>query len=177
MKKIGLIFVVSALLVGYAYTGQSPEVGDKAPDFNLLDVSGNEVRLSDFEGKKNVVLIFYSSYKDGSNPQWPTCTMQLSEVQKRISEINNLNAEVIAISTKGDQQDVENSKSLLGLTFTLIPKPNRKVAEDFGVWPKYMDRAVATIIIDKKGIIRFKEVSKSTHRTSAPKIINELQGI
>ncbi len=103
--------------------------------------------------------------------------MQLSEVQKRISEIKNLNAEVIAISTTGDQQDVDKSKSLLGLTFTLIPKPNKKVAEDFGVWPKYMSRAIATIIIDKKGIIRFKEVSKSTHRTSAPKIISELQDI
>ena len=68
MKKIGLILVVFALLVGFAFTGQSPGVGDKAPDFSLLDVSGNEVRLSDFKGKKNVVLIFYSSHKDGSDP-------------------------------------------------------------------------------------------------------------
>lgn len=177
MKKIGFILVIFVLLVGFAYTGQSPGVGDEAPDFSLLDVSGNEVRLSDFKGKKNVVLIFYSSHKDGSNPEWPTCTMQLGEVQKQISEIKKFDAEVIAIATKGDQQDVNKSKRLLGLTFTLIPKPNKKVAEDFGVWPKYMDRAVATIIIDKKGRIRFKEVSKSTHRTSAPKIISELQGI
>ena len=103
--------------------------------------------------------------------------MQLGEVQERISEIKKLNAEVIAISTTGDQQDIDKSKRLLGLTFALIPKPNRKVAEDFGVWPRYMNRAVATIIIDKKGRIRFKEVSKSEYRTSASKIIKELQGI
>ena len=63
MKKINFIFLVFALLVGCASTAQSPgpsaEVGDKAPDFSLLDVSGNEVRLSDFRGKENVVLFFY----------------------------------------------------------------------------------------------------------------------
>ena len=72
MKKIGLILVVFAFLINGASAGQSqevpPGVGDKAPDFSLLDGSGNEVRLSDFKGKKNVVLIFYSSYKDGSDP-------------------------------------------------------------------------------------------------------------
>jgi len=62
MKKIGLIFVVFAFLVNCASTGQSPEVGDDAPDFSLVDVSGNEVRLSDFEGKNNVALIFYAEH-------------------------------------------------------------------------------------------------------------------
>jgi peroxiredoxin len=103
--------------------------------------------------------------------------VQLGEVQKRISEIKKLNAEVIAIASRGDQQDVDKSKRLLGLTFTLIPKPNRKVAEDFGVWDRYRNRAVATIVIDKKGRILFKKVSHSDYRTSASKIIRELQGL
>ncbi len=34
-------------------------VGDKAPDFTLPDQSGKQVKLSDFLGKKNVVLAFY----------------------------------------------------------------------------------------------------------------------
>ena len=64
MKKIGLILVVFAFLVYCASDGNSqevsPKVGDNAPDFSLVDVFGNEVRLSDFKGKKNVVLVFYS---------------------------------------------------------------------------------------------------------------------
>jgi peroxiredoxin len=103
--------------------------------------------------------------------------VQLGELQEQISEIEKLNAEVIAIASKGDQQDVERSKRLLGLTFTLIPKPNKKVAEDFGVWNQSRNRAVATIVIDKNGRIRFKEVSNSDDRTSASKIIRELQSI
>ncbi len=103
--------------------------------------------------------------------------MQLGELQEQISEIKKLNTEVIAIASKGDQQDVEKSKRVLKLTYTLIPKPNRKVAEDFGVWNKYRNRAVATVILDENGRIRFTEVSNSDYRTSASKIIRELQAI
>jgi cytochrome oxidase Cu insertion factor (SCO1/SenC/PrrC family) len=67
MKKIGLILVVFAFLVNCASTGQSPgqspEVGDIAPEFSLVDVSGRVVNLTDFKGKKNVVLIFYYNGK------------------------------------------------------------------------------------------------------------------
>jgi peroxiredoxin len=66
MKKIGLILVAFALLVYCASTGQSqevsPDVGDNAPDFSLVDVSGNEIRSDDFKGNKNVVLVFYSQH-------------------------------------------------------------------------------------------------------------------
>ena len=62
MRKIALILVVFAFFVGCASTGPSPVKGDQAPDFTLVDVSGNELRLSDFYDKKNVVLIFYSDY-------------------------------------------------------------------------------------------------------------------
>jgi peroxiredoxin len=64
MKKTCLILVAFSLFLGCASTGQSPgpspEVGDYAPDFSIIDVSGDEVRLSDFKGQKNVVLVFYS---------------------------------------------------------------------------------------------------------------------
>ena len=60
MKKIGLILVVLWFLINVASAGQSLEVGDSAPDFNLVSVSGDELRLSDYNGKKNVILIFYA---------------------------------------------------------------------------------------------------------------------
>ena len=60
MKKTWLILVVFALLFGCASTGRSPAVGNSAPDFSITDVSGDEVRLSEFKGKKNVVLVFYA---------------------------------------------------------------------------------------------------------------------
>ena len=59
MKRIGLILVVFAFLINGASAGQSLEVGDSAPDFNLVGVSGDEIRLGDYKGKKNVILTFY----------------------------------------------------------------------------------------------------------------------
>ena len=178
MKKIGLILVVFAFLVYFASAGQSqevsPEVGDNAPDFSLVDASGNEIRLSDFKGKKNVVLVFYADHSS------PYSIDQLVELQEHISEIIKLNSELIAIASAGNKYDVERTKSSLGITFPLIPKPNRKVAEDFGVEYNYTPSggaAYGTIIIDKKGTIRFKSLDELHFRTSTSKIIKELQGI
>ena len=71
MKKIGLILVILAFLAGCASTAQSPgpslKAGDDAPDFSLTDVSGNKVKSSDFKDKKNIVLIFYTDYREGGN--------------------------------------------------------------------------------------------------------------
>jgi hypothetical protein len=63
MKKVAFIMVVFASLVFCPSDGQSLEVGDNAPDFSLVDVSGKEITLSEFKGNKNVVLVFYSEHK------------------------------------------------------------------------------------------------------------------
>ena len=55
--------------------------------------------------------------------------------------------------------------------------PNRKVVEDFGLKYDFFSAAYATIIIGKKGRIRFKSVDEKFSRTSASRIIKELQGI
>jgi peroxiredoxin len=124
--------------------------------------------LGDFKGKKNVVLAFYA------DSSWSISRRRLGELQEKISEIEAINAEVIAFATSGNQDDVETSKSVQGITFTLIPKPNRKVVEDFGLKYDSFGAVYATIIIDKGGIIRFKNVYDID---SASTIIRELQGI
>ena len=53
-------WLISLLALG-AVTGEGepPRVGDLGPDFALADQTGSTVRLSDFRGKKSVVLAFY----------------------------------------------------------------------------------------------------------------------
>ncbi len=65
MKGIFAITAMALMLAvaAIAQTPQAPvgklKVGDVAPDFTLMDTTGSPVKLSDFRGKKNVVLAFY----------------------------------------------------------------------------------------------------------------------
>lgn len=55
-----LLGAISAMAADQASTPDPKvKVGDTAPDFTLRDQNGKEVKLSDFHGKKNVVLAFY----------------------------------------------------------------------------------------------------------------------
>ena len=55
--------VAVVVIAGAAWMMKSPagplKVGDRAPDFSLPDQTGREVRLSEFRGKKGVVIAFY----------------------------------------------------------------------------------------------------------------------
>ncbi|MBK8146802.1 MAG: redoxin domain-containing protein [Acidobacteria bacterium] len=65
MKKIYASIFIGLFLAAaaFAQTPQAPKttlkVGDMAPDFTLTDTTGKAVKLSDFRGKKTVVLAFY----------------------------------------------------------------------------------------------------------------------
>ena len=103
-------------------------------------------------------------------------TDELKETETVIkSLIEKLNAEVIAIATAGNQQDVEKSRGSLEITYSLIPTPNKKVVEEYGLIYDSWGAAYATFIIDKKGYLRFKRVETGSSRTSASRIIQELQ--
>ena len=59
--RVGLVRLLTSLTLVFAVPGMTAavEVGDKAPDFELPSTTGGKIRLSDFVGKKNVVLEFY----------------------------------------------------------------------------------------------------------------------
>ncbi len=73
---------------------------------------------------------------------------------------------------------MEKTKKALGITYPLIPGPNRKIAEEFRVYDQERKRAIATLILDKEGMIRFKSISKDPEdRPSFSKVLEVLQEI
>lgn len=59
INMVMIVLVSAALLIFSAGDGMALKVGDKAPDFTLPSTTGEKISLSQFRGKKPVVLFFY----------------------------------------------------------------------------------------------------------------------
>jgi len=134
------------------------KAGTKAPDFELKDAKGKTVRLSDFSGSP-VLLVFYPL-------DWsPGCSQQLDLYQSEITEFEKRNVRIIALSidsiySHGAWAAVRN------ITFPLLSdfSPRGEVARNYNVWREsdgFSERAI--YIIDKKGTIRFSQISPFLH--------------
>jgi mycoredoxin-dependent peroxiredoxin len=127
------------------------EVGQEAPDFTLRDAENQEVTLSSFRGRRNVVLVFYPLAFS------PTCTRQLSAIGGREAEYAGSDAQVIGVSVDSRWAQRAFAESL-GLSDTILLadfEPKGAVARAYGVYQD--DRgfsARATFVIDSAGIVR-----------------------
>jgi peroxiredoxin Q/BCP len=125
-----------------------PKVGDRAPEFRLPSGTGNFVSLSDFIGKKNLVLYFYP--KDYS----PGCTREACSFRDSYSAFKELDAEVVGISPDS-QSSHEKFASAEQLPFPLLSDPDGLMRRSYGVKPSLgLIPGRTTFVIDKQGIIR-----------------------
>lgn len=141
-------------------------VGDKAPELLGVNEKGEEIRLSNYKGKK-IVLYFYP--KDSTSG----CTAQACNLRDNYSELRQAGYEVIGVSVdsaKSHQKFIEKN----ALPFTLITDTDKKLVEEFGVWGeksmygcKYMGTFRTTFLINEEGVIERiigpKEVKTKEH--------------
>lgn len=133
------------------------QVGEMAPDFELLSDAGEPVRLSQLRGKK-VILYFYP--KDDT----PGCTTQACGFRDAYPAIEEKNAVVLGVSPDG-QKAHQKFKTKFNLPFTLLVDDQHAVAEAYGVWveknmygKKYMGVERSHFVIDEAG--RLAEVAR-----------------
>jgi peroxiredoxin Q/BCP len=147
-------------------------VGDKAPDFTLPSQMGDNVTLSEYFSKKNIVLYFYP--KDESLG----CTREACRFRDSYDVFTSLGAEVLGVSS----QSVESHKSFAthhGLPFILLSDEKNEVRKLYGV-PATMGiiPGRVTFIIDKKGVVRHvfsSQYQPEKHIEEALKILKELE--
>ena len=147
-------------------------VGDKAPDFTLPSQLGDNVTLSEFFGKKNVVLYFYP--KD----ETPGCKAEACAFRDNYDELTKLGAEVLGVSA----QSVKSHKSFAdhyGLPFILVSDEDNKVRKLYGV-PSSLGLIPGrvTYIIDKKGVVRHifnSQTQTRQHIEEAKATLRELE--
>ena len=150
----------------------SIEVGDVAPDFVLKAQDEKDVKLSDFRGKKHVVLAFHPLAWTG------VCKLQMQDLEEHKADFDRLDAVALGISV----DSVPSKKAwadAIGLKETRILAdfwPHGGVAKDYGVFREangFSERAV--FIVDKDGVIRFKKVYPIRERPDINEILQALE--
>lgn len=126
------------------------EIGQPAPEFSLKDSDGNEVALSSFKGKSNVVLVFYPLAFTG------ICTGELKSLTANAGKYAEKNAKVLGISVDS-RYALDIFKKKEGFEATLLADfhPKGDVAKKYGVFMDATGFAKrGTFVVDKAGILR-----------------------
>ena len=146
-------------------------IGDKAPDFLGLDQEGNEVRLSNYPGKK-VALYFYP--KDNTSG----CTAEACSLRDGYSQLLSAGYQVIGVS-KDSAKSHQGFIAKHSLPFPLIADTDTQLQQQFGVWAEkklygriYMGTLRQTFIIDADTAVVERVIEKVKTSDSANQILS-----
>lgn len=130
-------------------------IGDAAPDFELLNQDGKPVRLSSFRGRKVVLFAYPKANTSG-------CTTQACGFRDELPRLTSANAVVLGISADPPADQLK-WKIKEALTYDLLSDPEHQVLEQYGVWgeksmygKKYLGVIRSHFVIDENG--RFADV-------------------
>lgn len=135
-------------------SGQTLKVGDNAPDFTLPNLSGNRVTLSQFLGKKNVVLSFVPA-------AWtPVCSQQWPGYNIAKDFFEDANAMLLGITVDNIPTLYAWTSQMGKLWFPVLSDfwPHGAVAERYGILRSDGASERALFVIDKQGVIRYIDV-------------------
>ncbi len=134
------------------------KVGDKAPEFTLVDTERKERKLSEFSGK-TIVLVFFPGAFTG------VCTKEMCSFRDSLADFNKLNAQVIGISVDAPAAN-KAFAAHNHLEFPVLSDFTREVSkkyagiyENFGV--KGLTAAKRSVfVVDPGGIVRYAWISE-----------------
>lgn len=151
------------------------EIGQKAPDFNLPDETGNHVTLGDFSNK-NIILFFYP--KDNT----PGCTKEaigFSALKDQFAALDT----IILGASKDSVKKHQNFIKKHDLTVKLIVDEDDTLCDEYGVWVQkklygreYMGIERATFLIGKDGLIKqiWRKVKVNGHVEAVLETVKQL---
>ncbi len=153
-----------------------PELGKPAPDFTLEATGGKTISLSDFHGKKNVVLYFYP--KDNT----PGCTTEGQNFRDAYDQFQQLDTEILGVS-RDSVRTHENFKKKHEFPFDLVSDPDEIACKAFDVIKEkklygkvHMGIERSTFLIDKNGILvrEWRKVKVKGHVDEVLEAVREL---
>ena len=128
------------------------QIGDKAPAILGRNEKGEEIRLSDFKGKK-LALYFYP--KDNT----PGCTAEACSIRDNYAALQAAGYAIVGVSVQ-DEKSHQKFIEKHALPFPIIADTDHALVEAFGVWQeksmcgrKYMGTVRTTFIINEEGSV------------------------
>ncbi|QTY27648.1 peroxiredoxin [Flavobacterium sp. CS20] len=148
------------------------KVNDKLKAFTAKDQNGDEFDISQYLGKKPLVIYFYPKNFT------PGCTKEACSFRDSYQDFKDLGAEVIGISDDSESSHQRFAKKH-DLPFTLLSDQDGKLRKQFGVKKSLLGLLPGreTFIFDDKGILihRFNSMDAKPHIRKALKVVKEIK--
>ncbi|UCB44252.1 MAG: redoxin domain-containing protein [Dehalococcoidales bacterium] len=138
----------------------SPQIGYQAPDFTLVDLDGNTVRLSDFRGKV-VFLNFWATW-------CPPCRAEMPAIEEVYQEYKDEGVVVVGVDVGESKSTVRNFVEENGYSWIFVLDTTGEVSMEFMVL-----RFPTSFFIDSQGIIRATRVGYMNKATMVTLITGE----
>jgi peroxiredoxin (alkyl hydroperoxide reductase subunit C) len=151
------------------------KVGERAPDFTLPSVLGEKVSLSQYVGKKNVMLSFVpAAWTPVCSDQWPGYNLIQDIFDDNDTTLVGITVDNIPTLYAWTRQMVPESEELW---FTVLSDffPHGAVADRYGVLRSDGVSERAVFLIDKTGVIRYIDVHDINDRPSLERIVKEME--
>ena len=150
------------------------KVGDTAPDFTLDSNLDKKITLSDYRGRKNVVLAFHPL-------AWTSvCANEMKAFEAEIAKFAKADAQVLGISVDSAPCKKAWAESLEIKCFPMLADfwPHGAVAKSYGIFREAEGTSKrATFIIDKEGVIRYKKVHPIGELPDLEELLDVLKNI
>jgi peroxiredoxin (alkyl hydroperoxide reductase subunit C) len=158
----------------------SPQIGKIAPNFVTVGVFKEKlgrIRLSDYRGKKYVILIFYPANFT------PVSSTELIALSDNISEFRKLSTQILAVSIDSPFSHLQSlllsrkQGGLANLNYPLISDLSQNITRDYKLLTEEGLALPGLFIIDKEGIIQYYTVNNLLCSRSINELIRILESI
>lgn len=146
------------------------KTGDKVPHFTSKDQDGNEISLSDYNGKK-LIVFFYP------RANTPGCTAEACNLRDNYAELQAQGYELLGVSEDSEKKQA-NFRNKYEFPFPLLADEDHTVIETFGVWgpKKFMGKEYdglhrMTFLINEDGVVD-RVIEKVKTKDHAAQILN-----
>ena len=124
-------------------------VGENAPDFTLPGTGGRDYTLAEYRGR-TVVLVFYPG--DAT----PVCTRQLASYNAELHRLDDVGAQVLAISPQSVESHERFSCEQGGFAFPLLADTDKSVGTAYGIIGPLGLYRRSVFVVDRGGVVRWR---------------------